>query len=92
MRNAAGLRSHAEQGALSAFFPLHNMRGLEIDAFAVSLARVTLWMAHKLAVDELDLPEATLPLEDLSGHPGWRCPSRALAKGLGNHRQPALPR
>lgn len=67
LRDAAGLRRHADQGALSAFFPLHNMRGLEIDAFAVSLARVTLWMAHKLAVDELDLPEATLPLEDLSG-------------------------
>jgi hypothetical protein len=67
MRDAAGLKRHAEQGALSAFFPLHNMRGIEIDAFAVSLARVTLWMAHKLAVDELGLSEATLPLEDLSG-------------------------
>lgn len=67
LRDAAGLRRHADQGALSAFFPLHNMRGIEIDGFAVSLARVTLWMAHKLAVDELELSEATLPLEDLSG-------------------------
>jgi len=67
LRDAGGLKRHAEQGALTAFFPLHNMRGIEIDAFAVSLARVTLWMAHKLAVDELDLSEATLPLEDLSG-------------------------
>ncbi|MEJ7892194.1 MAG: DNA methyltransferase [Solirubrobacteraceae bacterium] len=67
LRDAGGLKGKAEQGALSAFFPLHNMRGIEIDAFAVSLARVTLWMAHKLAVDELDLSEATLPLEDLSG-------------------------
>lgn len=49
------------------FFPLHNMKGLEINAFAVALARVTLWMGHKLVVDELDLSEATLPLEDLSG-------------------------
>jgi hypothetical protein len=43
------------------------VKGIEINPFAVSLARVTLWMAHKLAVDELDLDEATLPLEDLSG-------------------------
>ena len=26
-----------------------------------------MWMGHKLAVDELDLSEATLPLADLSG-------------------------
>jgi len=41
--------------------------GIEIEGFAVALARVTLWMGHKLAVDELDLSEATLPLGDLSG-------------------------
>lgn len=64
LRRGAGMR---EQGALSAFFSLQNMRGIEIDPFAVQLARVTLWMAHKLAVEELDLDEATLPLEDLSG-------------------------
>ncbi len=40
---------------------------LELNAFAVALARVTLWMGHKLSVEELDLAEATLPLEDLSG-------------------------
>ena len=43
------------------------MRGIEIDGFAVALARVTLWMGHKLAVDELGLTESTLPLADLSG-------------------------
>jgi hypothetical protein len=64
LRRDAGLR---EQEALSAFFSLANMRGIELNPFAVSLARVTLWMAHKLAVDELDLTETTLPLEDLSG-------------------------
>ncbi|HEX5927190.1 MAG TPA: DNA methyltransferase [Baekduia sp.] len=66
LRLAQG-RKLATQGALSAFFPLTNIKGIEINAFAVSLARVTLWMAHKLSVDELDLDEATLPLEDLSG-------------------------
>ena len=50
-----------------AFFPLQNMRGIELDRFAVSLARVTLWMGHKLATVELGLNEATLPLADLSG-------------------------
>ncbi len=66
LRSAEGRRG-ADQGALTAFFPLTNIKGIEINAFAAALARVTLWMAHKLAVDELDLDEATLPLEDLSG-------------------------
>jgi len=66
LRLAQG-RRRATQGALTAFFPLTNIKGIEINAFAVSLARVTLWMAHKLAVDELDLDETTLPLENLSG-------------------------
>jgi len=66
LRKRAGMRRQ-DQGALSAFFPLQNIRGIELQPFAVHLARVTLWMAHKLAVDELDLSERTLPLEDLSG-------------------------
>jgi len=66
LQRAQGRRG-AEQGALAAFFPLTNIKGIEIDAFAVSLARMTLWMGHKFAVDELDLDEATLPLGDLSG-------------------------
>ena len=55
------------QEGLSAFFPLQNMRGIEIEQFGVELARVTLWMGHKLAVEELGLDESTLPLADLSG-------------------------
>lgn len=66
LRLAEGRRV-SDQGALAAFFPLTNIVGIDIDAFAVSLARVTLWMGHKLAVDELDLDEKTLPLEDMSG-------------------------
>lgn len=64
LRKKAGLK---DQTSLSLHFPLQNIRGIEIDGFAVALARVTLWMGHKLAVDELDLSEATLPLADLSG-------------------------
>ncbi|HET6571456.1 MAG TPA: DNA methyltransferase [Solirubrobacterales bacterium] len=55
------------QEGLSAFFPLQNMRGIEIEQFGVDLARVTLWMGHRLAVEELELHESTLPLADLSG-------------------------
>ena len=64
MRRSAGLR---EQEVLALYFPLTNIKGIELDPFAVQLARVTLWMGHKLAVDELDLPERVLPLVDLSG-------------------------
>jgi len=65
LRERAGLRGRPQ--ASLAFFPLQNICGIELNAFAVALARVTLWMGHKLAVEELDLAEATLPLEDLSG-------------------------
>ena len=64
MRRSAGLR---EQETLALYFPLANIKGIELDPFAVQLARVTMWMGHKLAVDELDLEERVLPLVDLSG-------------------------
>ncbi len=64
MRRSSGLR---EQEVLALYFPLTNIKGIELDPFAVQLARVTLWMGHKLAVDELDLEERVLPLVDLSG-------------------------
>jgi hypothetical protein len=64
LRVAAGL---PDAPRLNIFFPLQNIRGIEIDTFAVSLARVTLWMGHRLAVEELALNETTLPLVDLSG-------------------------
>lgn len=58
---------HSQQGSLAAFFPVSNLKGIEIDGFALGLARVVIWMGHKLAVEELGLSEATLPLADLSG-------------------------
>jgi hypothetical protein len=64
LRLAAGL---PDAPRLNIFFPLQNIRGIEIDTFAVSLARVTLWMGHRLAVEEMTLDETTLPLVDLSG-------------------------
>jgi hypothetical protein len=64
MRRTAGLR---EQQTLAVYFPITNMKGIEIDPFAVQLAHVTMWMGHKLAVDELVIDESVLPLADLSG-------------------------
>ena len=91
LRLAEGRRA-ASQSALTAFFPLTNIKGIEINAFAVSLARVTLWMAHKLAVDELDLDESTLPLEDLSGIRAADALRAAMAACERDRRQPAVPR
>ena len=63
----ARAEGRSEQVGMSAFFPLQNMRGIEIEQFGVDLARVTLWMGHRLAVEELELDERTLPLANLSG-------------------------
>jgi hypothetical protein len=63
LRRDAGM---PDQQALS-FFPLSNIRGIEVNGYAVAVARVTLWMGHKIAVDREGLDEATLPLADLSG-------------------------
>jgi len=63
LRTAAGL---PHQGMIG-FFPLTNMRGIELEPFGVKLARVTLWMGHKLAVNELGLSERVLPLANLAG-------------------------
>ncbi|HTU14387.1 MAG TPA: DNA methyltransferase [Solirubrobacterales bacterium] len=51
----------------SGHFPLSNMLGIEIESFAVDLARLSLWMAQWLAGHELGLHEKTLPLADLAG-------------------------
>lgn len=64
MRRSAGLR---RQESLALYFPIENIREIEFDGFAVALARLSLWMGHKLAVDELNLSERVLPLPDLSG-------------------------
>ncbi|HET7044400.1 MAG TPA: DNA methyltransferase, partial [Gaiellaceae bacterium] len=63
LRAAAGLG----QGTVVTPYPLDNVYGIELEPFAVRLARVTLWMAHKLAVVELGLQEPVLPLEHLAG-------------------------
>ena len=54
LRERAGLRGRPQ--ASLAFFPLQNICGIELNAFAVALARVTLWMSHKLAVESSTWP------------------------------------
>lgn len=48
-------------------YPIANIHGIEIDEFAVLIARLTLWMGHKLVSDRYGLVEPVLPLVDLSG-------------------------
>lgn len=64
LRQRAGLQ---EQQTLSVHYPVQNVKGIDIDGFAVGLARLVIWIGHKLSVDELGIAEATLPLADLSG-------------------------
>ncbi|MGH3923812.1 MAG: DNA methyltransferase, partial [Pseudonocardiaceae bacterium] len=46
-------------------YPLTNLYGIEIDPFAVQVARLVLWMGHKLAADQHGTPEPPLPLPSL---------------------------
>lgn len=49
------------------YYPLANIRGIEIERIAVLIARVTLWMGHRQMVDRYGEAEPVLPLVDLSG-------------------------
>ena len=55
-----------DQGGLP-YYPLGNLRGLDIEPTAVLIARVTLWMGQRQMIDRFGPAEAALPLVDLSG-------------------------
>ncbi|MDX2025041.1 DNA methyltransferase [Microcella sp.] len=61
----------AEQGEPAAadlpFYPLSNIKGIDIEQVAVMVARITLWMGHRQMVDRFGPAEPVLPLTDLSG-------------------------
>lgn len=49
------------------YYPLHNLRGIDIEPTAVMIARVTLWMGQRQMIDRVGAAEPVLPLVDLSG-------------------------
>ena len=49
-----------------AFVTARNFYGMDINPFAVELAKVTMMLAHKLAIDELHVTENALPLDNLN--------------------------
>jgi len=48
------------------WFPLGNIQGIEIDPFAVDIAKTTLWMTHALESRRHGLAEPVLPLPSLT--------------------------
>ena len=47
------------------WYPIGNIQGIEIDPFAVEIAKATLWMTHALEVRKLGSGENPLPLQPL---------------------------
>ena len=45
-----------------------NFYGMDINPFAVELVKVTMMLAHKLAIDELHVTEQALPLDNLDAN------------------------
>ena len=50
------------------FVTSKNFYGMDIQPFAVELAKVTMMLAHKLAIDELHVNENALPLDNLDAN------------------------
>lgn len=67
------IRSLAEQTGMpvpsveGVYYPLANVRGIDIERIAVLIARVTLWKGHRQMVERYGEAEPVLPLIDLSG-------------------------
>jgi hypothetical protein len=63
----AEFASQAEPGQMRlSFLSAQNFYGLDIQPFAVELAKVTMMIARKLAIDELHITEPALPLDNLN--------------------------
>lgn len=50
------------------FVSARNFYGMDINPFAVDIAKVTMMLAHKLSIDELHINEDALPLDNLDGN------------------------
>ena len=55
------------------FVSTRNLYGIDINPFAVDIAKVTIMLAHKLSIDELHINEPALPLDNLDGNFERRC-------------------
>ena len=83
---------------VSAFVTASNFFGMDIIPFAIELAKVTMMIARKLAIDELHITEPALPLDNLDAN-FQTCDalidearqSHALAEGGRDYRQSAVP-
>ncbi|MGD0651672.1 MAG: DNA methyltransferase [Verrucomicrobiia bacterium] len=60
-------RAEPEQGQLS-FLSVQNFYGLDINSLAVEIAKVSMMIARKLAIDELHITERALPLDNLDAN------------------------
>lgn len=50
------------------FVSTANFYGMDINPFAVDIAKVTMMLAHQLAIDELHINESVLPLDNLDAN------------------------
>jgi hypothetical protein len=50
------------------FVTSSNFYGIDVNPFAVDIAKVTMMLAHKLSIDELHINEQALPLDNLDGN------------------------
>lgn len=61
--------SKAEPGQIAmSYLSAQNFYGMDINPFAVELAKVTMMIARKLAIDELHISERALPLDNLDSN------------------------
>jgi hypothetical protein len=61
--------SKAEPGQIAmSYLSAQNFYGLDVNPFAVEIAKVTMMIARKLAIDELHIAERALPLDNLDAN------------------------
>ena len=61
-------KSNADRQIPLSFLGAQNFHGMDINPFAVEIAKVTMAIARKLAVDELHVNERPLPLDNLDAN------------------------
>lgn len=67
-RMAAEFKSVDPRQRPFGFLSTANFYGMDINPFAVDIAKVTMMLAHQLAIDELHINESALPLDNLDAN------------------------